>query len=152
MAKFIYPYQRILEMKAKEKEQAQLLMAKALQKQESIESRISNLMHSISDVQERLTSKQDAGIPITELRMIADYVTTLQKRVDLERMDLGFAKKNVDKKQEVLRDALKEEKTWEILKEKQQKEFLDVVKLREQVQLDEISNQVFYRHMEQRSD
>ncbi|WP_025027657.1 flagellar export protein FliJ [Caldalkalibacillus mannanilyticus] len=148
MSKYIYPYQRILEMKVKEKENAQLLMAKAVQKQTNIESRIMDLQSTITTVQERLSSEQNVGMPILQLRMIGDYVSNLQKRVGIERIQLDFAKKNVDKKQEVLRDALKEEKTWDLLKEKKQQEHLEFIKQKEQSQLDEISNQMFYRQME----
>lgn len=148
MSKYIYPYQRILEMKVKEKENAQLLMAKAVQKQTNIESRIMDLQSTITTVQEQLSSEQNVGMPILQLRMIGDYVSNLQKRVGIERIQLDFAKKNVDKKQEVLRDALKEEKTWDLLKEKKQQEHLEFIKQKEQSQLDEISNQMFYRQME----
>lgn len=151
MSIFHYPFQKILELKEKEKESAQQQMAKAIQRQEKIELRVADLNDSYSAAREHLAIKQEQGIAIMELRRREDYVEHLRRNLRLEQEDCRLAKKNVDKKQEVLHDKLKEEKTWFVLKEKQELEFIERSKLEEQNQLDEMASNRYYR-LSQRGD
>jgi flagellar FliJ protein len=146
MVKYHFPFQRILEVREKEKENAQLNMAKAIQKQERIESRIEELFHKISDTREQLQDRQAHGVTINELKWSEFYVNQLQQRITVEQSQLSFAKKNVEKRQEVLWGALKEEKTWFSLKEKKEFEYSHQLKTIEQSQIDEISTQLFFRN------
>jgi flagellar FliJ protein len=146
MSSFHYPFQRILDIKEKEKESSQFKMAKAIQRQEKVEVRLSELQANMSSVQSQLNSKQQQGVSITELRMMEDYIEHLRKCLSLEYSEFKFAKKNVEKKQEVLLEKLKEEKTWIVLKEKQEQEFFEQSKIQEQSQLDEMATTRFYRH------
>jgi flagellar FliJ protein len=145
MAHFHYPFQRILELKEKEKENSQLQMAKAIRRQEKIELRLSELQEDISQSQTQLSIKQEQGISIIELRMLEDYIEHLRRKLSSENNEFKFAKINVEKKQEVLLEKLKEEKTWIVLKEKQEQEFFYQNKIHEQMQLDEIATTSFYR-------
>lgn len=151
MSIFHYPFQKILELKEKEKESAQKEMAKAIQRQEKIELRLADLHDLYIAAQEQFAFKQEQGTVIVELRRIEDYVEHLRRCLRLEQEDCSFAKKNVDKKQEVLHDKLKEEKTWFVLKERQELEFINRSKLQEQKQLDEVANNRYYR-LSQRGD
>jgi flagellar FliJ protein len=145
MARFHYPFQRILELKEKEKENSQLQMAKAIRRQEKVEVRLSELQANMYQAQSQLTMKQEQGISIIEIRMLEDYIEHLRRRLSLEHTEFKFAKKNVEKKQEVLLEKLKEEKTWIVLKEKQEQEFFHQSKIQEQLQLDEMATTSFYR-------
>jgi flagellar FliJ protein len=145
MSRFHYPFQRVLELKEKEKENSQLQMAKAIRRQEKVELRLSELQEDISQAQSQLSAKQKRGISIIELRMLEDYIEHLRRRLSLEHTEFKFAKKNVEKKQEVLLEKLKEEKTWIVLKEKQAQEFFHQGKIQEQIQLDEMATTSFYR-------
>lgn len=151
MSIFHYPFQKILELKEKEKESAQKEMAKAIQRQEKIELRLADLHDLYIAAQEQFAFKQEQGTVIVELRRIEDYVEHLRRCLRLEQEDCSFAKKNVDKKQEVLHDKLKEEKTWFVLKERQELEFINRSKLQEQKQLDEVASNRYYR-LSQRGD
>lgn len=151
MSIFHYPFQKILELKEKEKEGAQKEMAKAIQRQEKIELRLADLHDLYIAAQEQFAFKQEQGTVIVELRRIEDYVEHLRRCLRLEQEDCSFAKKNVDKKQEVLHDKLKEEKTWFVLKERQELEFINRSKLQEQKQLDEVASNRYYR-LSQRGD
>lgn len=151
MSIFHYPFQKILELKEKEKESAQKEMAKAIQRQEKIELRLADLHDLYIAAQEQFAFKQEQGTVIIELRRIEDYVEHLRRCLRLEQEDCSFAKKNVDKKQEVLHDKLKEEKTWFVLKERQELEFINRSKLQEQKQLDEVASNRYYR-LSQRGD
>lgn len=145
MAIFHYPFQKILVLKEKEKEIAQLQMAKAIQRHEKIEIKLAELHSTLLAAQELLATKQEQGVSIIEIRRIEDYVEHLRRCLLLEQEDCRLAKKNVDKKQEVLHEKLKEEKTWCVLKEKQEQDFMEKSKMVEQNQLDEMASSRYYR-------
>jgi flagellar export protein FliJ len=137
----------MLELKEKEKENAQLLMAKAIQSQETIEDRLNEISNKITVVEAQIDMKQNQKIPIKELQMSETYIGQLKKRLHLEQIQLSMAKKNVEKKQEVLRETLKEEQTWFLLKEKKELEYFEQQKIEEQNQLDEIASRLYFRQM-----
>lgn len=152
MSIFHYPFQRILKLKEKEKESAQLQMAKAIQRHEKIELKLAELHSIFLAAQEQLATKQEHGVSIIEIRRIEEYVEHLRKCLRLDQEDCRLAKKNVDKKQEVLHEKLKEEKTWFVLKEKQEQNFIERSKLLEQNQLDEMAGSRYYRLSHLRGD
>lgn len=145
MASFQYPYQRILEVKSKEKEMAQIQMAKALQRQTRAEIKINELESKIDQVNTQIEQRYQETVKVQDLLGMEYYTNTLRKRLHLEKNEFAFAKKNVAKKQEVLLEKLKEEKTWERLKEKKEEEYLHEVKLAEQQELDEMASSSFTR-------
>lgn len=145
MATFHYPYQRILDVKAKEKENAQLQMAKAIQRQTRAEQKIHELESMIDQVNHQIEQQYQEVITVQDLLGMEYYTNTLRKRLQFEKSEYEFAKKNVDKKQEVLHEKLKEEKTWSLLKEKQEEEFRQEVKKNEQHELDEMASSSFTR-------
>lgn len=147
MFKFNYSFQRILDIKEKEKETAQLQMAKAIQRQERTEIKLNQVFTELEEEEQRLYGKQQQGVSITELRFRENYVDYLRKKASVEKEALIVANKNVDIKQDLLQDKLKEEKIWSIHKEKKVLEFLDGLKKEEQIHLDELSSQRYHHQL-----
>ncbi|GAA0365061.1 flagellar export protein FliJ [Bacillus horti] len=145
MSTYHYPYQRILDVKSKEKENAQLQMAKAIQRQSQAEIRINELEQKIGQATDRVEQQYVAVTRVQDLQGIENYMSVLRKKLSFEKKEVEFAKKNVDKKQEVLREKLKEEKTWMVLREKKENEHLEGLKHIEQQELDEMASTSFNR-------
>lgn len=120
-------------------------MAKAIQRQSRAESRIDELETKIDQANDQVEQHYDRIIRVQDLQGVQDYVSVLRKKLSLEKNEFEIAKKNVEKKQEVLIEKLKEEKTWKVLREKKEAEYLEEIKYLEQQELDEMASTSFNR-------
>ncbi|WP_202077083.1 flagellar export protein FliJ [Caldalkalibacillus salinus] len=145
MATFHYPYQRIIEVKEKEKEQAQLQVARAQQKQSRLEKKLHEIEEKIAGINQKMSKNKQGTILIQQLKEMEAYRQNLKKKLASEKVHYASVKKNVDKKQEVLIEKLKEEKMWMHLKEKYKENVVTEQKRKEQLALDELARNSFRR-------
>lgn len=136
MAKFKFSYERILDLKQKEKESAQTQMSHAIKNQVRIEGKVLSISEKLEEVESLWESKQEKAL-VTDLISMANYVQALRSSLKREQQSLQIAKINVEKKQEDLRDKLKEENIWSSLKEKAEETYMTEMKWQEQLIQDE---------------
>lgn len=145
MGKFIYPFQRILELKERETETAQYEVAKALERENKSQERLDALYAKIEEAQNELKAEQKNGMTADEMKLRMNFIIQLQKQLTFEQYELNSAKQNVTRKRDLLTDRVKEEKTWTMLKDKKKEEHLFAEKLAEQSTLDEMATTRFFR-------
>ncbi|WP_182101576.1 flagellar export protein FliJ [Niallia taxi] len=145
MAKFIYPFQRILELKERETETAQYEVAKALERENKSQERLDALYNKIEEAQNELKEEQKHGMTADDLKIRMNFIIQLQKQLTFEQYELNSAKQNVNRKRDLLTDRVKEEKTWTMLKDKKREEHLFAENLAEQNVLDEMATTRFFR-------
>lgn len=152
MLNFSYSFQRILDIKEKETENAQAQVAKALRNLNRAETRFERVNEELRQAEGKLYEQQERGVSISELRTREMYINHLRDRMKEEKAALHLANKNVHKKQDILFEKLKEEKKWSIHKEKLAQQYIDELKKKEQLELDELSSQRFYFQSSARSE
>lgn len=145
MAKFNYPFQKILDLKENEKEFAQIQMAEAIKHQEESLRKNEEIYQKISEVENLKKQKQHDGVNIFELRMLEDYINQLQDQLLSAERELEQMESNVLRTQSHLRIKVQEEKTWINLKNQKLIQFEDQIKLTEQNFFDELASTRFYR-------
>ena len=145
MAKFHYPFQKILDLKENEKEFAQIQMAEAIKKQEASLRKNQEIYQKIIEVENEKNQKQQAGVNIFELRMLENYMTQLKDQLISAEHELEQMETHVTKTQNHLRAKVQEEKTWMNLKNQKLRQFELKEKSSEQTLLDEIAANQFYR-------
>ncbi len=145
MAKFHYPFQKILDLKENEKEFAQIQMAEAIKKQEESLRKNQEIYQKIIDVENLKKQKQHDGVNIFELRMLENYINQLKEQLISAERELEQLESNVLRTQSHLRVKVQEEKTWINLKNQKQSQFDEKVKLSEQSFFDEMASTRFYR-------
>lgn len=145
MAKFHYPFQKILDLKENEKEFAQVQMAEAIKKQEESLRKNQEIYQKIIEVENVKKQKQQNGVNIFELRMLEMYIDQLKEQLLSAEHELAQRESNVLRTQSHLRVKVQEEKTWLNLKNQKQSQFDEQVRLSEQSFLDEMATTRFYR-------
>jgi len=145
VAKFHYPFQKILDLKENEKEFAQIQMAEAIKKQEASLRKNQEIYQKIIEVENEKNQKQQAGVNIFELRMLENYMTQLKDQLISAEHELEQMETHVTKTQNHLRAKVQEEKTWMNLKNQKLRQFELKEKSSEQTLLDEIAANQFYR-------
>ena len=145
MAKFIYPFQRILDLKENEKEFAQIQMAEAIRKQETSFRKNQEILRKISEVENEKNQKQKDGVNIFELRMLEDYIDQLKNQLQVSEKELEHRDRQLVQTQSHLRVKAQEEKTWIQLKNHRLKQFDQEMKASEQAFFDELAANRFYR-------
>lgn len=149
---FQYPYQRILELKTKDKEQSQTHLAKALQKQEKLEQQIASIEQSIDQLCQSIEGLQSKKIRVTEIINLHDYRYKLEKRLNQEKKEMHYATLQVNKRQQELAEKVKEEKVWDKHKSNALEHYITEERRLENLRLDEIAGQIMERQQGQRGE
>ncbi|CAM4248410.1 flagellar export protein FliJ [Paenibacillus tarimensis] len=139
MKHYLYPYQKIVDLKHSEKTQAEWMLSSALGKLQSEVDNLKRLNEERLEWMERLQSAAGGGIPLMELQNIQSYVEYLDGSIERKTSDVKHARKNVEINQTNLSDKMKDEKVWEKAKEKALHKFMHAMRLKEQNELDEMA-------------
>jgi len=145
VAKFHYPFQKILDLKENEKEFAQIQMAEAIKQQEASLQKNQVIYEKIVEAETLIKQKQQEGINIFELRMLEDYLIQLKEQLIFAQRELKQMESHVVRTQSDLRVKVQEEKTWINIKNQKQSQFDEQVRLSEQSFFDEMATTRFYR-------
>ncbi|WP_270180642.1 flagellar export protein FliJ [Alkalihalobacillus sp. CinArs1] len=131
-----FPFQRILDMKENEKEQVQLEMAETLKVQSNLEQEIAMLEQKVNSFRETLEKRQFEGLSVTELIEEEAHVSFWDQKLNEKKEALRQLDEQVSGHQENLAEKVREEKTWQSIKEKRREEHNREIKLIEQNELD----------------
>lgn len=152
MANFQYSFQSILDVKEKQKEQAQIQMSKAISLQESVEMSIKDISERIQHVEQNLIDKQKQGTSVLELHRLEQYLTALKRKLSAEYAQLDLALQNVNRKQSLLNQSMVEEKKWTKLKEREKLVYTEQMQRIERYQEDELAGQRHYQALKLRGE
>ncbi|MEK3915416.1 flagellar export protein FliJ [Paenibacillus sp. FSL H7-0331] len=145
MRRFKYAFQKIVDLKANEKTQAEWMLSEAIGKVREEESSMSVLCSEKDGLQEQLHSTSVGKTTISEIMLLQHFVDTVSNQIVMKNNDLERAKRVVVTKQDVLAGKVLEEKIWSKAKDKAHQSFAATVLKKEQEQLDEMATNRFRR-------
>ncbi len=145
MKKFSYHLQKILDLKEKEKEQAEWAFGKSVQKKTEEEAKLERL----NDRREALTVSmyaiQDRACTAAQLIEMTRYRDAIDKAIVTQQNTLYGCEQEMELCQRKLTFKMQETRLWEQLKAKEREKFEDEYKQREQKELDEIGLNQYMR-------
>ncbi|MFS0727842.1 flagellar export protein FliJ [Paenibacillus sp. 1P07SE] len=140
MAKYHYPYQKIVDLKTSEKTQAEWILSTALGKLQDEEQTLHGLRREKALRQEEMLHSAAQVVSLSELRISQDYIRFLDECIERKLEDVSSAKRDVEISQSKLTDKMMDEKVWLKAKEKSTFRFRQELLLREQNELDEMAS------------
>ncbi|MGC5324119.1 flagellar export protein FliJ [Brevibacillus sp. SYSU BS000544] len=138
MKNFQFHLQKILDLKEKEKEQAEWAFGKSVQKKNEEETKLYQLTELRNEVTESLYSIQSEPRSISELMQFVQYQQSVDKKIESQRRTVNGCEQEIERCQTRLTFHMTESKLWNRLKEKARESFDENIKQREQKELDEI--------------
>jgi flagellar FliJ protein len=134
---FVFPFQKVLDVKEKEKEMAEQQFGSVKRKQLEIDEKMKGLesekekaFHQYNFV-DRKTVKE-----ILEFQQEIDHVNRQLKQLEIESQQI---RREVEKQQQVLIEKAKEAKMWSHWKAKSKEAFEKMLNQKEQAMLDEMA-------------
>lgn len=143
--RFRYAFQKIVDLKANEKTQAEWLLSQAIGKMREEETNLSELHAAKDGIYEQMHEASAKKATISQMMLLQQYVEHIDHQIVLKNQDLMEAKQVVHVKQDVLAGRVMEEKVWSKAKEKAYQRFTTNVLKKEQDQLDEMATNRFRR-------
>lgn len=146
MKKFQFHLQKVLELKVKEKEQAEWAFGKSVQKKEEEETKLYQLTEHHDEMTQMLhTAVQGEFCSAADLIDITRYRQTVQRSIATQQRTLYGCEQDMEKCKSMLTERMQETKVWQRLREKAHEQHAEVEKHREQKELDEIGIQIYLR-------
>lgn len=140
MSKFVYSYQKILEMKEKDRENIELSYAKLISVLDIEEAKLRDLHKKQSDIKNEVFNAQEKGVFILNITMSQEYLQYLDLEVINQSKIIKDVEKQIELKYHELVNIKIEEKKWLNLKEKKYSEYLFELNRDEQKEIDEIAS------------
>ncbi|MGB8001460.1 MAG: flagellar FliJ family protein [Anaerobacillus sp.] len=139
IARFQFPFQRILDVKENEKSQDQLEMAESLKVQVDLEHSLATLEQEIYSKRLRLEQRQLDGLSITDLLKEEEHIAYLERLLQQKKQQLNQIEEQLSEQKDTLASKVKEEKTWQSIKETRKEEFHRDMQILEQNELDDLT-------------
>jgi flagellar FliJ protein len=136
---FRYSLQKIVDLKANEKTQAEWILSHALGVLQEEELTLGSLHSEKSEIHADLTSSVSTSANISQLRIYQNYMTHLDQRITKKIKDVERAEQNVIHKKGHLSEKMIDEKVWSKAKDKAKMIFDAVERTKEQKVLDEMA-------------
>lgn len=144
--RFQFPLQRVLDVKEKEKQQAQQELGTSLKKQHEAETNMMLLNQKREDVQASML-QQNSGWKASRLHEYQNYITYLDQQMVSLQSTLVQTKIEVEKKQGILVEKSKEERVWQGWKQELFQRHQQEVLKKEQEMLDEMASVRYFRQL-----
>jgi len=142
---FQFHLQKVLDLKEKEKEQAEWAFGKSIQRKNEEEWKLSQLTEHHDEMTMRLQEVQMQTCSAAQLISITQYQQSVARSIQNQQRTLHGCEQDVEHCQSRLTERMKESQLWQRLREKSLHQFLDDQKQREQKELDEIGTQLYLR-------
>ncbi|MDH4617193.1 flagellar export protein FliJ [Brevibacillus sp. AY1] len=145
MKSFTFHLQKVLDLKEKEKEQAEWAFGKSLQRKNEEEWKLVRLHEHHDDMTLKLEEVQAQQCSAADLIMLTQYRQSVERSISNQKRTLRGCEQEVERCQSSLTERMKESQLWQRMRERSLTQFLDVQKLKEQKELDEIGTQLYLR-------
>ncbi|WHY88408.1 flagellar export protein FliJ [Neobacillus novalis] len=140
---FRFPYEHILSLKEKEKEQAFSEYGSLVKKKDQLKEEI----HGLLEEQDEQINRSNGMTSVVEMQQQSHYLNLLIKKIAQAKEVLSKIDEELRVKQEKYMEKHKDERMWNFLRDKSFDAFLQKEKKVEQDQLDELA---VIRHFHQR--
>lgn len=138
MKKFQYPLQKILDLKEREKEQAEWAFGKSVQKKNEEEEKLMRMHERKEELTIHLFQIQADTCSAAQLLDITRYRQTMDKAIQLQQKTLYGCEQEMEAHKQRLTMKMQETQLWNKLREKAKDSFDEAEKLRDQKEMDEI--------------
>ncbi|WCK52897.1 flagellar export protein FliJ [Aneurinibacillus sp. Ricciae_BoGa-3] len=142
---FVYSFQKLLDLKEKEKEQAQMGYAKSREALEQEDARLQKLVQDKVQMQRVIYQKTEANITMADLRNSYEYLDHMQQLIIKAHHTRAEAEQVMRHQQEALQQKALDEKVWKKLKENSHMQYTEKLKQQEQKELDEMAVARYFR-------
>ena len=136
---FTYHFQKVVDLKAKEKTQAEWLLSSAIGKLQAEENHLLELVRDRENLMEGISSFSLQSASASSLQEMNRYVHYLDECISRKNNDVAHAEVNVKQNQAFLNDKMLDEKVWNQAREKEKMHYQQEILLREQNELDEMA-------------
>lgn len=138
MKKFSFHLQKILDLKEKEREQAEWAFGRSLQRKAEAEAKLIELTRHREEVSGTLCQMQRQTCSISQLIEVNRYRQAVEQAIQTQRETLYGCEREVEERKQILASRMQESKLWEKLRERAKERFELAQKQVEQKELDEI--------------
>lgn len=145
MRGFQFQLQKVLDLKEKEKEQAEWAFGKSVQMKNEEEGKLVRLYEHRDDMAQMLVKAQEQACSASQLIMISQYRQSVERTIRHQQQTVQGLELEVERCQVRLRERMKESQLWQRLRERSLEQFREEEKAREQKELDEIGTQLYLR-------
>lgn len=145
MKVFQFHLQKVLDLKEKEKEQAEWAFGKSIQRKNEEEWKLVQLTEQHDEMTHMLEEAQMQMCSAAQLISIAQYQQAVSRSITRQQRTLRGCEQDVERCQSHLTERMKESQLWQRLREKSLHQFLDEQRQREQKEMDEIGTQLYLR-------
>jgi flagellar protein FliJ len=142
---FRFQLQKVLDVKEKEKEQAEWAFGKSVQRKNEEELKLFRLTERHEAVTNMLHEAQSQTCSAAQLIELSQYRQAVEQSIVNQRRTLYGCEQEVERCQRRLAERVQETQLWQRLREKALGQFLYAERLKEQKELDEIGTQLYLR-------
>ncbi len=143
--RFHYKFEKILDLREKEKDAQAFVYEKAVQKFKEAAEILYKLLKKKEDVEEYYYKKIQEGICVSEIQLEQQYMTKLQNEIDHYQRKVIRSRAEMQMEEQKLIEKNIEVKKLEKIKDKEYTAFLNLLKSEENKVMDEISMQIVAR-------
>ncbi|MCM2674738.1 flagellar export protein FliJ [Alkalicoccobacillus plakortidis] len=143
---FQYSLQKLMDIKEREKEEAENIYSQAVKTFEEVATALYHLLKRKESLEADARLKLAKKVSIQDIQSMQSSMLFLQEAIQKQQHLTQLARKKMDEKQQLLIDASFEHKKHEKIREKKYMQFTLEEKRLEQLSMDEISIQRFVRH------
>lgn len=138
-----YKFDKILSLKSREKDEAQVVYQDSVKKFEEAADRLYHLLKKKEDLESYQSGRLVSGLPVQEIRHHQQFIGNLEKSIEHYQKVVMNARNIMNFQQMQLMEKNVEVKKYEKIKEKDHHQFLAEEKYAESRMMDEISIQQY---------
>lgn len=116
--RFAYPLQKIVDLKANEKKQAESDLSQAIMTLTEEERKRDELVTAKHSFQERVTGEDAVTLTVSDLMLTQHYIDHLDDQIRRTDRSIDQAEQNVEQTRQHLTDRMIDEKIWAKAREK----------------------------------
>jgi flagellar protein FliJ len=137
--RFAYPLQKIVDLKANEKKQAESVLSQAIAKLTEEERMRDELISSKRSFQEHIVGQTANSLPISQLMLVQQYIDHLDEQLQRSEKKIVLAQEHVEQRREHLKDRMIDQKVWDKAREKAYTAHVAQVEKESQKTLDDLA-------------
>ena len=149
MKSFRFHLQRVLDVKEKEKEQAEWAYGHSVQVKQQEEATLYKLVNRREGMAEALVDMQSDSCSAAELLAVTKYQQVVDRQITSQKVKIIGCEKEVQRCQHKLYGHMQETKLWSTLKEKAEIKHQEFQMQLEQKEMDEIGVRRYHRRVNQ---
>ncbi|MBS8263461.1 flagellar biosynthesis chaperone FliJ [Mesobacillus boroniphilus] len=141
--RYQYKFDKILSLKSREKDEAQVVYQDSVKKFEEAADRLYHLLKKKEDLESFQSDRLLGGLPVQEIRHHQQFIGNLEKSIAHYQKVVMNARNIMNYQQVQLMEKNQEVKKYEKIKEKDHLQFLADAKYAESRMMDEVSIQQY---------